>query len=76
METAEIISELEFFRRVSQRFEPPVGPLVDMGIELAELIVAFVADEDRDKAMDQLRALIRSGMKASVTAELDQKFGG
>lgn len=75
METAEIISELEFFRRISQRFAPPVGPLVDMGIELAELIVTFVSEEDQPKAMDQLRALLRTGMKGSVQAELDQKFG-
>lgn len=73
MELQEIIAEIQWARQFTQKFAPPVGPLMDMGLELAQLIAGFVAEEEQSKAMDQLRALIRSGMTASVDAELAAK---
>jgi hypothetical protein len=74
LDIQQVISDLERAKPMLGLIPPPAGPLAVVGLELAELIAAFVDEAQHQQAIDTMKQWLRTGAHGTVQAFLDAEF--
>lgn len=71
---ADVLAVLEALKASARGVPGEAGALAVVGVELSELIVGFVAAEDRQRTIETLRSWLRSGGHTTVQKGLDELY--
>lgn len=71
---SQILEFLDGLKKIAQETPGEAGDLGVVSVELGELIVGFVAAEDRQRTIETLRSWLRSGGHTTVQKGLDELY--
>lgn len=72
--TNDIIADLDKAKPIVALLPAPSNAMALAGIEIAELVLTFVEEGQRQAAFDQIRAFLRAGAQGAVQAALNAEF--